>query len=598
MGTAVQDKALEQARAAFLHEGISPVAQVVRTPILESWRRSALHGLQPGLVRPVIAATIDHDNQLVRAARPLIEQRAEILTDFACGIALTSGTGCVLERWVENAAFARRLDARGVVPGGSVAETTVGTSSSGIALETGQSVLVTGAEHFADGSIHMTSAGAPIRHPATRRIVGSVNLTCAHSDTTPVMLHWIRELAALIEDRLLDTGTVRERALLRTYLRTDRDSRHPVICMNEHTIICNAPAARLLSDIDSSMVWEAASQTVQSQAQQRIELFNGSGTGRVDVTTDLIVENGVVAGAELHLRRFTQASPGEAPEPTLFCDPAAVLPGMAGRSAAWQRFCSQLSLETSRPLLLTGEEGTGKTMAMAALAPKASVCDARHERAGDSEWLLQVAEALDSAAPVIVLDGLECLTTEVFEATAALIAGRGGGTPWVLAARAHDAAEDLNPLIDDQVSAWPGMVVRVPPIRERLGDIPLLVSALTASLTAEAITPRWSPEAIQTLSRVHWIGNVASLARLVAAVLQRRVSGAWITEDDLPTAVKSSATRRQLFGLDLLEAHAINSALAAADGNKKLAADRLGIARSTLYRKVRALGINLGGAVY
>jgi transcriptional regulator of acetoin/glycerol metabolism len=58
------------------------------------------------------------------------------------------------------------------------------------------------------------------------------------------------------------------------------------------------------------------------------------------------------------------------------------------------------------------------------------------------------------------------------------------------------------------------------------------------------------------------------------------------------------ASRRPLARLEQAEARAIMTALREAGGNKHRAAESLGIARSTLYRKVRALGIDLSASVY
>ncbi|WP_101833951.1 helix-turn-helix domain-containing protein [Frankia canadensis] len=62
--------------------------------------------------------------------------------------------------------------------------------------------------------------------------------------------------------------------------------------------------------------------------------------------------------------------------------------------------------------------------------------------------------------------------------------------------------------------------------------------------------------------------------------------------------MRARAARRQLHGLERVEAQAILQALAEAAGNKKVAADALGIARLTLYRKVRAFGVDLSGHTF
>ncbi|HEY9264297.1 MAG TPA: helix-turn-helix domain-containing protein, partial [Mycobacterium sp.] len=169
--------------------------------------------------------------------------------------------------------------------------------------------------------------------------------------------------------------------------------------------------------------------------------------------------------------------------------------------------------------------------------------------------------------------------------------------PQVIASMSWDGAEGASDPRVQAIEHWPGVVVKVPTLRDRAGDIPLLLESLTRTVTATSHGPRWAPEALQVVSRIQWPSNVASLARLVVT-MARRVPGPVIHAADLPTDVIAMASRRQLFGLEHVEAHAIAAALKAVDGNKKLAADRLGIARSTLYRKMRALGIDLTASAY
>jgi DNA-binding NtrC family response regulator len=139
-------------------------------------------------------------------------------------------------------------------------------------------------------------------------------------------------------------------------------------------------------------------------------------------------------------------------------------------------------------------------------------------------------------------------------------------------------------------------VIDVPPLRDRLEDLPALLDALTAAACGfpgqRASRIHWVTDAVQALTRLHWAGNVASLEALVHEVVHANRTG-YISANDLPPDVVALASRRKLAGLEQAEATAIIEALRAAGGNKNRAADSLGIARSTLYRKTRALGIDL-----
>lgn len=588
---------MESARERYFTGGdVTTLETIVRPPILTSWRRSTLHGLNPAKARPAVVEVIERDNQVVRAARPLIESRFALLAAMSACVTITDHHGCVLERWVDDSRFARRLDARGVVPGNSLAESDIGTSSSGIALETGESTLVVGAEHFAEDACRMSTAGAPLRHPVGRQIIGTVNLTCSLDNTSPLMLAWIREIAERIEEVILDSVTGTEHALLRHYLTSTRDSRHPVLCMSDTTVIGNAVAARMMDDVDLSSLWESASRVVQTGAPETFDLTTASGpAAAVEISSEPIEVGNRIIGARVRASRrpLNEASPSD----SVPAAHSAVLPGLAGRSTAWLRLCGQLSQTAARePILLIGEPGVGKSAVVAALCPGAMVLDVQRTRGEGGNWLARLKYALDSAADTLALDSLHLLETRDLAVTMSMVAERRGG-PRVLAAFTYEAPDELNPAVDLTFPRWPGSVVRVPPLRERLGDIPVLLHALTSARTAAKVTPSWTPEAVHTLTRVHWLANVASLGRVVSAVL-RRPLGPHIRASDLPPSVRSLATRRQLRGLDLMEAHAIAAALTAAEGNKKLAADRLGIARSTLYRKVRSLGIDLSSAAF
>jgi transcriptional regulator of acetoin/glycerol metabolism len=456
--------------------------------------------------------------------------------------------------------------------------------------------MVVGAEHFADGAIQMSTAGAPIRHPSTRHLVGTLNLTCDQRDTTPLMLYWVREMATLIEASILDVASATEQVLMSTYLRGNRDSRHPVICMNEHTIVGNAAAIRMLGDLEQSVLWEAASEAVSSGQQREVGPITTAAGESVSLTCKPIAGETTAVGAELRLTRLGRKG-REAAVPAHETK-ALGLPGLAGRSAAWQRFCSQVRTVEGEPLAVIGEPGTGKTATLRSLAgPRATVLLDAGKPRSERAWSELVGAALRSECEFLLLENLHLLDADDLAATIRFVAGRPADAPRVIASYTYDAVDEMNPNVTHRLEDFPGVVVRIPPLRERVGDLPLLLQALTTARTGMKVAPAWTSEAVQTLGRVQWIANVASLSRVVNLTLRGPVKP-FVRYEDLPPAIRSAATRRTLSGLDYLEAHAIAAALVAADGNKKLAADRLGIARSTLYRKVRALGIDLSGTAY
>lgn len=586
---------LERAREAYFRDGAVPDATAIRAPILESWRRSTRHGLSPDSVTPVSLPAAPGENRLLAAARPIIEGRLADLDGMACGLTLTDGDGWLLERWAADPRFVRRLDARHVLPGFGVAENQVGTTSSGIALETGESVLVAGWEHFCTDAITLSSAGAPVRHPLTRRILGSVNLNCDVSETTPLMLAWVKEAAASIERRLLESASDSERVLLDTYLAATGNGR-PLVCLNGNTIISNAAAARLMSGVDQGLLWEGALRAMRSQRDSMISVPSGDDDRPMSVMCSPITDGGEPVGAVLRLRAPGRRSASGAAASGAPASAQRLLPRLAGRSDAWLRFCTELqgALEHDREVLLLGEPGTGKSAVLTQLTGRcgATVLDARNA----DGWLDRLAAALAQDADV-VLDNLQVLAPDLWAGTVGLIRGAGSRTRRILAAARDDGSAGPQTAVLEADAPWPGQVVRLPALREREGDVSVLLEVLTAERTTPHGRPTWAPDAVQVLGRVPWAANVSSLSRLVDTMLHKRL-GPLIRRQDLPAELQAAATRRDLVGLERLEAQAIAAALRAADGNKQQAAANLGIARSTLYRKLRALGLDLSNSAW
>ncbi len=135
----------------------------------------------------------------------------------------------------------------------------------------------------------------------------------------------------------------------------------------------------------------------------------------------------------------------------------------------------------------------------------------------------------------------------------------------------------------------------IPPLRDRREDIPLLVDALLAR-HGVARTPV-APDAMSRLMRHAWPGNVRELENALehALVLSR---GGEIRAEHLPPEVGTTAADRDahrgLHGIargSAAERAAIVAALAAEGWNRGRAARRLGIDRTTLWRKIREHGI-------
>ncbi|MCB1877172.1 MAG: sigma 54-interacting transcriptional regulator, partial [Chromatiales bacterium] len=137
----------------------------------------------------------------------------------------------------------------------------------------------------------------------------------------------------------------------------------------------------------------------------------------------------------------------------------------------------------------------------------------------------------------------------------------------------------------------------VPPLRERPGDIPVLLDALLKRLALRGYPAgvRFSQDAMRALMNYPWPGNVRELANAIEHGLICAVDGV-VGALSLPDTLRAycDARSRPLNGLETIdtgERERIDAALRQSNGNKTLAAQILGIDRSTLWRRMQKLGM-------
>jgi transcriptional regulator with PAS, ATPase and Fis domain len=146
--------------------------------------------------------------------------------------------------------------------------------------------------------------------------------------------------------------------------------------------------------------------------------------------------------------------------------------------------------------------------------------------------------------------------------------------------------------------------IEVPPLRKRREDIPPLIAQFVRQFSQQLGKPEpdVSPDAFQKLLDYSWPGNVRELQNAIeyAVVLAREgVIGVkeLPAEIQLPPALQQAELgglpRKGVQTLDDLERNAILQALAECHGNKKKAAELLGIQRPTLYNKLKRYAIEL-----
>jgi transcriptional regulator with AAA-type ATPase domain len=135
--------------------------------------------------------------------------------------------------------------------------------------------------------------------------------------------------------------------------------------------------------------------------------------------------------------------------------------------------------------------------------------------------------------------------------------------------------------------------IRLPPLCERLDDLPDLVHSFLAQAEEQTGVPgagatRIDEDALEPLRHHPWPGNVRELRNVVLRAVVRCPGG--VVDRALAEAILAETRRARPAvprSLEETEAEAIRNALRACGGQRRAAARRLGIAESTLYEKIR-----------
>jgi len=148
--------------------------------------------------------------------------------------------------------------------------------------------------------------------------------------------------------------------------------------------------------------------------------------------------------------------------------------------------------------------------------------------------------------------------------------------------------------------------IALPPLRDRKEDIPLLASYFIKVFTEKnGKSVRLSANALDAMKQYAWPGNVRELKNMLERAMTFNDTGVIQLDelefgdtealsDTMPAAVVRSLPGGEGSSLDAMEREHIIKILKETGGNKKKAAEILGIERRTLYNKAKRLGIDFG----
>lgn len=292
----------------------------------------------------------------------------------------------------------------------------------------------------------------------------------------------------------------------------------------------------------------------------------------------------------------------------------------------------ELAARVESPVLLTGETGTGKSMVARAIHFKSARRDGEYvavncaalpealieaelfgyERGtftgsvGSREGLFEMADG-----GTILLDEITelplHLQARLLHVLEDQIVRRLGGRNFRKVRFRLIAATNMEPgqavasqrLREDLFHRLNVLPIRLPPLRERLGDLPVLIEGLLRGLGASSDGSRLAPGEEDRLAGYSWPGNIRELRNVLERALLVSDGGplrpsAFLELAEPPSPESKRATRGVgsggLEALADVERRHIADTLQRCDGNVARSARILGISRSTLRRKLETPG--------
>lgn len=548
-----------------------PESPLDRPVIAQSWRRSVLSGLQPDDspdVRPIPISARDHP--LLRAADAVLDQVAHQLSESNTALLLVDANARLISRTFGGIRVEQVLESVGAVSGAQFTEDAMGTTALGTPLEIRGGIVINAPDHFLEQFRAISCYGRPIVHPVSRRLEGIICMSNLEQTVNPLFAPFVDRIAGDIEQRLLDNSRARQIAVVEAFQRVAPRRDVAVVAVGDDLLLTNALASDILTSADFGTLRALAADLGEHERHTRLTLVSGNVVDAIGLQVP-----GSSGGALFRVRPIDlpRVSIPRKPRPA---DTNADKP--IDVRTTWQNTA------------ITGEPGSGRTTAACAIlggrptrgvdavdllthtdnrAPSDVFGAPTRDGSNQTALLIENVHLLDAV-------GLSALRTAVLT----------GAVPIVLTA---PPLPELPGPVAALISLCPRRI-DIAPLRHRTIELPVLAGDVLTRLAPRATLGAAAGEA---LFACDWPGNLSELTMVLrtAADNAARRADHLISLADLPEQYRTTTRAHRLSGRDRAERRAIVEAMNAAGGNKVHAAKLLGISRSTLYTRLRALDI-------
>ena len=569
---------VRQAREDLVRVGLLGDAStegVVPELIVRSWRRSLSSSVDSAAPCQRYS-DIDTDSILRRAADPILDRWQNHLADTGTTLFLSDRVGNIVARRTSDSAARRRLDSVHAAEGFDYSEDSVGTNGLGTSMVEGRALLIQGSQHYNDALAALACAAAPVYTP-TGAVIGSISLGGPIEDANPLMLTLTREIGQQIEERLRSTARPQDLALAMSFMRFT-NSQRPTVVIDHESLLANTAGLPYVDVTSHVLLWEL------------LNAHDWSSGGAVrlqpDGTSVEVTARRVLDGPRAHfVLHFTDLAQQQDPD---------------GRSRHWNGTPSHRSQPRAGAdtavVIVEGPPGSGRATVAADLR-------ALHRHGNDLKQIIVSAAvsppwaAIDSALAEgsdVLLRRAESVADSDAEQLVRLVeqhqaaAATGQRTSILLLTTCRDLANRAVVGLIDKT----GPAAHTKPLSSTPERIPGLVKRILDRVDPNG-RHTMSPAALQSFVQYRWPGNITELVDTLTALVSQ-VHASVIERRHLPRHLQQAPPRRHLTLIEAAERDAIIKALDAAAGNKSEAAALLGIGRTTLYRRLRQLGLDGG----
>ena len=617
----------------LVNQGQVSAKKTVRGLVLNSWQRSLCGGVNPGIMVAPITAQEQELIILRERNRELMDSAAEIMrqaffvNELQSVLFLTDPNGVTLDVIGDKRTLSH-ADTINLVPGSAWSEVISGSNAVGTALSNQGAVQVHGEEHFCQGFKTWTCTASVVRDPYDGHILGVIDLSGLRNMFDrfhlPLVVSWATHIESRIALRSLEMWSKLEESMANRGWQPDttllfdasgrlvnRDRRSADV-LARHGL---APTGTRTFRVNLSAFGQTAGTSAEAPEWLRPEWI------------DVVRERGETIGFSVSLPSpgggVARARPPGRQQPE---DPFARI---IGRSPALADAVDKARRIAPAPIpvLLLGETGVGKELFAQALheagpnakGPFVAINCAAFSREllagelfGHVEGAFTGARRGGMIGKIEAADGGTLFLDEIGEMQIDMqpmllrvlqerqvyrlgeVKPRKVNFRLIAATNCDLAAEaGVGRFRQDLYFRMANVTIEVPPLRDRVEDIAILAQHFLERTVAEYKLPRrrLHPDLIAHLETLPWSGNVRELAARIEAMCFM-ASAEVIGIDDFEPGLsqrrpQATPTPPCTALLEEAERDVMRAAIRQCEGNLTAAARVLGIAKSTLYLRLK-----------